>query len=486
MPNPNFTCVLDAWRDGKTLYGRMHYYRSGSYLYTDYSFPTPTMNLGGTVYYDNDFANRVHNGIYVGDVYSTTFSRTVAGTGDRTVTWTAGSGGRSDFEGTWSKTVNFPVEYTAPTGLAISVVEVYPDGGKFNVSISSYGNPSSTSGRYIEAAILNQNSYGNTYKYQIAYNTSSSSITVSNKNYRGGSLSIQANTQYYYGCYADNTQLHTSKIQGQFVTLAHPPAMSVVETGTDYAIIKYELRADGGYYAKNIQYSMDNGSTWTTSATINTGSATSGTFRLENLMQDNSYHLKTRVSTASGETTGNDLPFTTFQTIKFYGSVNEETTQTNKLYFSRNKRTKLVDKLYGPMPLVKLEKVTGTINPESVGNVTAFDPNPLISVVNTNLSERIDLTENLLTFNDLELLVLYSEDDGNGGLMWEAYLLFLSTDPNDEDGWWWYLSGSDGSYSLAELGLTANITQEGIDIINLNPTNGYDYFSKLIYLKPLK
>lgn len=349
MANPNFTCVLDAWRDGKTLYGRMHYYRSGSYFYQDSSFPNPTMNLGGTTYTDTDFGNRVRSGIYVGDVYSTTFSRTVAGTGDRTVTWTAGSGGRSDFEGTWSKTVNFPVEYTAPTGLSVSVAEIYPDGAKLNVSVSSYGNPSSASGRYIEAQICASNDYtGSLRKYKHGPSSTSAQITVTNSDYTGGNLNIVANTQYYYGGYATNTQLSTSKIAGQFVTLAHPPAMSVVETGTDYAIIKYELRADGGYYAKNIQYSMNNGSTWITGATINTESATSGTFTINNLTADTSYHLKTRVSTSAGETAGNDVSFSTFQDIRFYGSVNGLTTNVNKLYFSRNKKTKVVEKLYGP------------------------------------------------------------------------------------------------------------------------------------------
>ena len=123
MANANFTCVLDAWREGTTLYGRMHYYRSGSYFYKDLTFPNPTMNLGGTTYTDTAFGDRVRSGIYVGDVYTTTFSRTVSGTGTRTVTFTAGSGQRSDFAGTWNVDVGgFPGTYTAPNQPTVSIV----------------------------------------------------------------------------------------------------------------------------------------------------------------------------------------------------------------------------------------------------------------------------------------------------------------------------------------------------------------------------
>lgn len=349
MANANFTCVLDAWRDGKTLYGRMHYYRSGSYFYQDSSFPNPTMNLAGTTYTDTDFGNRVRSGIYVGDVYSTTFSRTVAGTGDRTVTWSAGSGGRSDFAGTWSKTVNFPVEYTAPTGLSVSLSEIYPDGAKFNVNISSYGNPSSASGRFIEAGVAGQNAWTSpSLRSEAVHNATSAQILVNNSSTKTTTLDIKANTQYYYGGYAWNTQKEARLIAGQFVTTAYAPILAVKETGSDYAIIEYNLKADGGYYGKNVQYSLDNGTTWVTAATINSNAATTGTFTINNLDADTSYHLKTRVSTASGETAGNEVSFNTFQDIKFYGSVDGLTTNVDKLYFSRNKKTKVVEKLYGP------------------------------------------------------------------------------------------------------------------------------------------
>lgn len=356
MANANFTCVLDAWRDGRTLYGRMHYYRSGSYYYYDSSFPDPTMNLGGTVFTDTDFGNRVRSGIYVGDVYSTTFSRTVAGSGDRTVTWSAGSGIRSDFAGSWSATVWFPEPYTDPSGLSVSVAERYTDGFKFNVSLSSYGNPSGADGRYIEAAVLGQSTYGGTYRYQIASNTNSASIIVNNSSRTGSTpLTIRPNTMYYVGGYATNTQRNISTVIGQYTTLALAPTLSVASVTDRTATITYSTQADGGKYAKDIQYSLDNGVTWITGSTINTGSATSGAFIITGLSPDTSYTMKTRVSTAAGRTNGADVTFRTYLLYEphgdFYGSVNDVSRQINGFYGSIERQgtrvSKNINKLYG-------------------------------------------------------------------------------------------------------------------------------------------
>lgn len=481
MANQYFTCVLDAWRDGDVLYGRMHYYRSGSYTYTDTSFPTPTMNLGGTVYYDNDFANRVHSGIVVGDVYSTTFSRTVAGSGDRTVTWSAGSGLRSDFAGTWSKTVYFPEKYTDPSGLSISIVEKYTNGAKFNVSLSSYGNPSGEAGRYIEAGIMAQNSYGSTYRYTHGPHGSSSmsqQITVTNSTYTGGSLSIKANTQYYYGGYATNTQRNISKVQGTFVTLAPAPTLSVNRVTDKTAVIDFSVVADGGYYAKNIQYSLDNGTTWKTGATINGGSSATGSFTIYNLTHNTSYTLLSRVSTTSGTTGGNTLTFKTEISNRFYCSVNGSTKLIKKFYGSVNGRTKEIVKMYGPV-VNTTTPISGTyyINPESTGNITGFDINTFLNTIKNDAELLYGLEYDNIRFSYLDLLAFYA-DEYQGDLYWEVYLSFK--DPVLGE-WTFGLSDTGNPYSLAELGITANITGEGIDIIELDVEDETTYKSKIVY-----
>lgn len=347
MANPSFTCTLEAWRSGTTLYGRMHYYRSGSYYYQDTTFPTPTMDLGGTTYSDTAFRDRVRAGVYVGDIYSTTFSRTVAGSGNRTVTWTAGSGSRSDFAGTWSETVYFPEQYSPPTGLSVSLVEPYYNGAKFNVSVSSYGNPSSASGRYIEAGILAQNSYGATYKFKAAQNVSSAAIIVNNDtSYSGGALDIQPNTSYYYGAYASNTQRNTSKVQGQFVTLATPPTITyeIHQTSVD---INYSVSADGGVYDTDVEYSIDGGNTWVKIDTITGGAGATGATTISNLDPNTDYVILLRTNTTAGASLSDPIVITREHGL--YGSYNEKARRITKLYGSSSNQSVVINKLYGPV-----------------------------------------------------------------------------------------------------------------------------------------
>lgn len=461
MANANFTCVIEAWRSGKTLYGRMHYYRSGSYYYQDSSFPNPTMNLGGTTYTDTDFGNRVRSGIYVGDVYSTTFSRTVSGTGNRTVTWSAGSGQRSDFAGTWSADVYFPEEYSAPTGLSVSLVETYTDGAKFNVSVSSYGNPSSASGRYIEAAILAQNSYGSYYRYKTASNTTSIQITVTNSSYTNGNLAINPNTRYYYGAYATNTQKSVDKVQAQFVTKAPAPTVTLSSVSPVSATFAYSTVADGGYYAKDIEYSVDGGNTWVTAVSGITGGASSGTFTVSGFMSGSPHTLKTRIKTTAGTTLGADVAFVTEAipaTVHLYGSVNGETEE--------------ITKLYGSVRL--LSDVIGTIDAGGAGNVTAFNS----AYFYNTLASDSDYDETFygnLTLASLKITATVTHY--NCSLVYAdgtEKAILKSGSPNlaPEDLY------NDWGITVKALGSL----QEGSDTVSLSPTYGAGQTKKIIKL----
>ena len=86
------------------------------------------------------------------------------------------------YSGTRSYTCsgNIPSGITPPSGLSATLNSKTYNSATIKVSLSSYGNPSSTDGRYIEAAILNQNSYGASYRWSIAKNTTSSTLTVNN------------------------------------------------------------------------------------------------------------------------------------------------------------------------------------------------------------------------------------------------------------------------------------------------------------------
>lgn len=246
--------------------------------------------------------------------------------------------------GSWS--VSIPSQRVAPSGLSASIAELYTNGAKFNVSVSSYGDPSSADGRWIEAGITSKNSWANPLRSANALNTSSAQILVNNQSTKTTTLTVAANTQYYYGCYAWNTKKSTSKIQGQLVTLAYAPTLSVGTVGETSVVVNYSTSTDGGKYTKNIQYSLNGGTTWTTGATVSTGSASSGSFTITGLTDDTAYTLKCRTNTTAGNTNGSDITFRTLESHKFYGSVSGVTKKAKKLYGSVNGQTKQIKKLY--------------------------------------------------------------------------------------------------------------------------------------------
>lgn len=235
-----------------------------------------------------------------------------------------------------------PTFTTPPSGLNASVAEVYPNGAKLSLTLGSYGNPSSATGRYIEGAILSTNHYGAPYRYTPIYNTSSSDVVVNNTS--SGTLSIQPNTQYYYGMYANNTQAAVGTTIGTLVTTAATYTIDSIDTTNNTATFTYSVGADGGQYPKTLEYSLD-GTNWNTFATISSGAAITNLYTITGLTPSTTYTLKTRVTTTAGTTNNPDTTFTTFQ--GFYGSVSGQTKNIDKLYGSVNGQSKLIKKVYG-------------------------------------------------------------------------------------------------------------------------------------------
>lgn len=243
--------------------------------------------------------------------------------------------------------ITLPQAYTTPSGLSVSVAEVYTTGAKFNVSISSYGNPSSANGRWIEAGFAGQNAWQSpSLRSAIAKNTTSAQIVVDNNSTQTSTLTINPNTMYYYGGYASNTQRNISTVSGSITTLADTPTLSVTRIGETSVTVSYSTPADGGKYAKIIQYSLDNGTTWTTGATVNTGAASSGTFEISNLHNGTTYTMKCRANTSAGNTAGSDVVFTTLESYKIYVPVNGKTKKVKKVYCEVGGKTKAVKKIY--------------------------------------------------------------------------------------------------------------------------------------------
>lgn len=201
--------------------------------------------------------------------------------------------------------VGYGESATQPPQPTVSVAETYANGAKFNVSVSNYGSPGSTNGRYIEAAILNQSSYGETYKYNIASNTTSSSIIVTNNTKRGGSLTIKSNTQYFYGGYVSNTVKSNSKITGQFYTrVADPVASSFNSTGTGTATFNITDASEGSAQSVQLQYCIKKHSDSSWGSWINaggTGNKQTRSVSLSGLEAGTAYDVKIRARGGSSD-----------------------------------------------------------------------------------------------------------------------------------------------------------------------------------------
>lgn len=158
---------------------------------------------------------------------------------------------------------------------------------------------------------------------------------------------LPANTLYYYRAVASNGSLSSSSGDVTGAALAEAPTVTVDSTTYSSIVIEYTCSADGGAYPKNLQYSIDGGSTWTTGATVVDGTAHSGSYAITGLTPNTAYTIRTRVSTTIGSTAGSTLTATTDRAIGLYGSVNGGSKRIIKLYGSVNGETKLVKKLYG-------------------------------------------------------------------------------------------------------------------------------------------
>lgn len=355
MANANFTCTLEAWASGSTIYANMHYYRTDglTYTYQDTSFPAPTMTIAGTSFSDTDFANRVHSGIGVGNVYTTQFSKTVGANGTYAVSFSAGSGLRSDFAGSWSTNVTVTGAATAPSGGYVNGVTSYWDTGANEIRVHTTGAGVANTGG---ASLTGLNWVACEAPYvsgiarrSIALPSNGAASTLSNSlsTWSGNTIDMAPNKQLYLVVYAANS---AGGYHYQWGSLITPPApASVANTGVTAteARFSYSVSSDGGVYDKQIQYSLDGGATWVTATTVTGGAAATGTFVINNLTDNTSYALKCRVSTSAGETNSPDIAFTTLKASRFYGSASGQAERIIGFYGSVNGQTKKITKLYG-------------------------------------------------------------------------------------------------------------------------------------------
>ncbi len=217
------------------------------------------------------------------------------------------------YSGTRSHTCsgNIPSGVTPPSGLSATLNSKTYNSATIKVSLSSYGVPSSTDGRYIEAAILNQNSYGASYRYAVAKNTTSSTITVNNSSSANpSSFNIEANHKYWYGAFASNTKANTSTVTGSFYTPC-PPLATLTFASQTYstyntvnATINYTRQTDAGAETRTgyYRYSTDGGSTyssWTSFGTISVAVGSMASF-IANVPTASNITLQAKINTPNG------------------------------------------------------------------------------------------------------------------------------------------------------------------------------------------
>ena len=296
MANAQFTCTLHAWAEGNSIkaYFTYQHIQGLSYFYQDTALPTPTMTIAGTGYSDTSFANAVHNGVNVGTVNTTTFTKSGLANGTYTVTWSCGSGYRSDFSGTWSTQVT--VSATAPpTGITVALNSRTWNSINIKASITGWGSGGSTSARSLQvlAGDTSQPSsgvFGNWPRRM----TNLGNVTSGSGNVTSSSTSQGNATWYVKGCtpfkiasYATNGAADTRA--RNTTTYYTPPAplasITQSQSGSNTAnSVTHTIKIQGAGSSSNTsnavttqyRYSTNGGSSYTNWASIS-GTATAWT-----------------------------------------------------------------------------------------------------------------------------------------------------------------------------------------------------------------
>ena len=258
-----------------------------------------------------------------------------------------------------------PQGAVAPSGLSVSISSIADTGASFSVSLSSYGTPNSANGRYIEASIMGQSTYGGKYRYDIATNKANATIAVNNNSKTNSSnpLTIVPNTQYWYGAYATNTSLSISTVKGTFITLpAYITSITAHDVGQGEVYFTVNHASEGSANTVVTEFSYDK-KTWQT---------VSDSFNLSLTGQTTLYVRRTNNSGSTPVFSISVIPSTR---VKLYGSVNNQAKEIKKLYCSVNNQSVRIHKLYASVNgRSKLIFVESNDPWSSRGSGTAGDP----------------------------------------------------------------------------------------------------------------
>lgn len=231
-----------------------------------------------------------------------------------TYSWTFNNPGGSSVLGC-SGTITIPAQGTAPSnGYINSLQSTYNSNNNLiEFSASSVGVSTSTALNDAQFRILLTPNTGGGLSYQTVTFTNGGSVTLNQSNSIAGhgGITIVPNQLYYSGIYASNSVGAYYYNGPSIVAPAAPATCSATNITANSVTVSYSTAADGGYYSKNIEYSLNNGSNWTTGAVVSTSSASSGSYTITGRTPNTTYSIRTRVRTTSGSTNGSTLSATT-------------------------------------------------------------------------------------------------------------------------------------------------------------------------------
>lgn len=160
--------------------------------------------------------------------------------------------------------------------------------------------------------------------------------------------SLVGNTTYYFRSSATNGVLSSGYSTDVSVTTKpSAPTVTLGDVTQTTIDINWATGADGNAANKLVQYSLDSGTTWVTMETVTTGTALSGTYTIENLVEDTAYTIQTRVYTTIGAAAGPTISARTLAAYRYYGSVNGVSKKTVKWLGPVNNQSKYIIKIYG-------------------------------------------------------------------------------------------------------------------------------------------
>lgn len=252
-------------------------------------------------------------------------------------------------ENTGSTTIRFDASGSAPTGLTATNITPLVDGFSADVSITGWGGLGNANSRFKSFCVRTYDAsslispriccseYGDDLSTKITTTNASATLIE-------GVMEVIGNTRYTLSCVASNGTYSTSHVRiGDYATLAYKPSVRISWSSSNAITFEYELQADGGFYDKTVEYSLDGGATWTTITTVTGGSATSGSFAVP--IEDLQRTSKMLVSATT--TAGRSYITHYLGNVKLYGSVNGQTTTVTKLYGPVGGQARSIVKLYG-------------------------------------------------------------------------------------------------------------------------------------------